>query len=314
MSLKEDLLERLIADGDYVNGEQLAADLGKSRAAVWKAVKALQKEGWDIAAVRNRGYRLSESNDLLSAARVNRFLNRDIEVLYYPVIDSTNNEAKRLLADNGAQLPALIVANEQSAGRGRQGKSFYSPADTGIYFSFVTEPKVSLQNAVGATTAAAVAVCRAIEGLTDAKPQIKWVNDVYLNGAKICGILTEAVTDFESGTVSAVIIGIGINISTLTFPEEVENAGCLGRKIQRAELVGAIARELLEIAFCDTAEYIDYYRSHSMLLGRKINFIENGRVTPATALAIDERGGLTVKTENGEIKTLRSGEISIRPI
>ncbi len=312
MSLKNELLERLLSAEGYINGEQLVAELGKSRAAVWKAVKELKKEGWDIIAVRNRGYRLSEENDLLSAARIKSNMKRDIEVLYYPVTDSTNTQAKRLLAESEARAPILIAANEQSAGRGRQGKSFYSPADTGVYFSLAVQPNISLQNAVFATTAAAVAVCRAIERLTDAKPEIKWVNDVYIGNSKICGILTEAISDFETGGVSAVIIGIGINISTQHFPDGIPNAGSLGKRVCRAELVGEIADELLEIAFADCADYIDYYRSHSMLLGKKISFIENGRVTAATAISIDEQGGLTVETENGETKTLRSGEISIR--
>lgn len=312
MSLKQELIDCLLAEGDYINGEQLARELGKSRAAVWKAVKALQKEGWSITAVRNRGYLLSAENNILCADKIRTHLKSDATVYYYPVIDSTNNRAKRLLAEDGIAFPALLVANEQTAGRGRQGKSFYSPADTGVYFSLVLQPKVSLQNAVSATTAAAVAVCRAVETLTDAKPQIKWVNDVYLDGSKICGILTEAVSDFESGTVSAVIIGIGINVNTLAFPDDIPCAGSLGKKIDRAELVAAVADELIKIAFGSAEDYIDYYRSHSMLLGKKISFLENGKVTPATAMAIDGQGGLVIKTESGEEKTLRSGEITIR--
>ena len=312
MSLKDEVFEKLINADGYISGEQLAEESGKSRAAVWKAVKALQRDGVEILAVRNRGYKLSENNDLLSAERIKANLKSDLAVHYYPEIDSTNTQAKRLLAENGTALPALIAANGQTAGRGRQGKSFYSPADTGVYFSLVLNPGISLQSAVGATTAAAVAVCRAVERLTDAEPKIKWVNDVYIGNSKICGILTEAVTDFESGTVSAVIIGIGVNISTADFPKDIPNAGSLGKKIRRAELIGAIADELTEIAFSDCADYIEYYRAHSMLLGREISFIENGKAAAATAIAIDERGGLTVETENGETKTLRSGEISIK--
>ena len=312
MTLKEEIAQRLTEAEGYINGEQLAAELGKSRAAVWKAVKALQNDGWKIVAVRNRGYALSDDNDLLSEQKIRAYLKTDMPVYYYPVIDSTNTQAKRLLAEDEAACPALLVANEQSAGRGRQGKSFYSPADSGAYFSLVLKPEVSLQNAVSATTAAAVAVCRALERLTDAAPQIKWVNDVYLGSSKICGILTEAVTDFESGTVSAVIIGIGVNVSTLKFPDDIPNAGSLGKKIKRAELIAAVTDELIKIAFCSSTEYIDYYRAHSMLIGRKICFIENGRATAATALEIDGRGGLVVKTENGKTKTLRSGEISVK--
>lgn len=311
MALKKDILYELMKAEGFISGEELALKYGKSRAAVWKAVKSLTNEGYEISAVTNKGYRLNKGGDIISAAEVSLYLNRDIEVLYYPVIDSTNTCAKRLLAE-GKQGEFLICANEQTAGRGRQGKSFYSPAQTGVYFSLVLRPETTLQNAVTATTAAATAVCKAIEMLTDKKPKIKWVNDVYLDGKKICGILTEAVTDFESGTVDSVIIGIGINISTSTFPEEVEGAGCLDVEINRSRLVAEIVNELVEIASGDYKRFIDYYRSRSLVIGQKIKYIENGKITPATAVEIDERGGLTVRLENGEMKTLRSGEISVR--
>lgn len=312
MSTKDDVFKILIGkSNDYISGEALAAKLGKSRAAVWKAVKALQKDGYSIDAVTNRGYRLSEDNDILNAALVQSKLRDDIEVIYYPSIDSTNTQAKRLI-NEGKNNTMLIICDEQTAGRGRQGKSFYSPALTGIYMSFVTHPMTALQNAVTATTAAAVAVCRAVERLTDKKPKIKWVNDVYLDGKKICGILTEAVSDFETQTVNSVIIGIGMNIKTIDFPDDVENASCLGANVRRADLIAAIADELYRINSSEYNDFIDYYRSHSMIIGEKINFIKNGRITPAAALEIDEAGGLVVQLESGERTTLRSGEISIR--
>lgn len=312
MSTKDDVLRILIGSSDgYISGEDLAERLGKSRAAVWKAVKALRKDGYIIDAVTNRGYRLGEDNDILNTALVQSKLSDDIEVIYYPSVDSTNTQAKRLI-NEGKNNTMLIICDEQTAGRGRQGKSFYSPALTGIYMSFVTHPMTALKNAVTATTAAAVAVCRAVETLTDKKPKIKWVNDVYLDGKKICGILTEAVTDFETQTVTSVIIGIGMNIKTIDFPDDVENASCLGANVKRADLIAAIANELYKINNSDYNNFISYYRSHSMIIGEKINFIKNERVTPATAIEIDEAGGLVVQLENGEKLTLRSGEISIR--
>lgn len=313
MALKNDILYELLNAKDYISGEALAEKFGKSRAAVWKNINSLKKDGYDISAVTNRGYILTENNNLISPSSISAYLQKDIDILYYPSIDSTNNCCKRLLAD-GRQGEFLVTADEQTAGRGRQGKSFYSPALTGVYFSLVLRPETTLQNAVTATTAAAVAVCRAIEKLTDKKPKIKWVNDVFLDGKKICGILTEAVTDFESGTVDSVIIGIGINISTIDFPENVEQAGCLNTTVSRSALIGEVCRELMNIAGGDYKSFIDYYRSHSLVIGKKIKFIQKGKVTDATALAIDETGGLEVETENGERLTLRSGEISIRTI
>lgn len=311
MSLKNDILFELLKSENYISGQELAEKFGKSRAAVWKTVKNLIKDGYEIDAVTNRGYRLTENNDTISARKIKSNLKEELDVLYYPSVDSTNNCCKRLLAE-GKQGEFLVTADSQTAGRGRQGKSFYSPALTGVYFSLVIRPHSSLQNAVIATTAAAVAVCKAIEKLTDRKPKIKWVNDVYLDGKKICGILTEAITNFEEGTVDSVIIGIGINIKTVDFPDDVENAGTLGERISRGRLIAEVTNELLDIADGDYDSFIDYYRSHSIVIGERIKIIQNGRVTPATAVAIDETGGLEVELENGEHKVLRSGEISIR--
>ena len=311
MALKNEILSLLLSADDYISGEYIAAKFGKSRAAVWKAIKALQADGYGISAQTNRGYRLTDSRNLVSAQGIRAFLKSDIAIEYFTEVDSTNNVCKRMLAD-GREGAFLVAANHQTSGRGRQGKSFYSPADTGIYFSLVIRPNSSLQNAVTATTAAAVAVCRAIESMTKKRPQIKWVNDVYLDGKKICGILTEAVTNFEDGTVDSVIIGIGINISTVDFPQELSQAGSLDTEVNRNLLIAEIVDELVKIATADYNEFIDYYRSHSYVLGKKINFIRSGKVTPATAVAIDETGGLVVELEDKSTTTLRSGEISVR--
>lgn len=311
MSLKTDILYELLTATDYISGEYLAEKFGKSRAGVWKAIKLLKADGYKITAVTNKGYLLTDDGDILNETAIKARLNHDIKVIFYDETDSTNNQAKRLIND-GEKGNLLVCAGRQTAGRGRQGKSFYSPEGTGIYMSLVIHPGSSLQNAVTATTAAAVAVCRAIEKITDITPKIKWVNDVYVNGRKVCGILTEAVTDFESGTVSSVIIGIGVNITTENFPSDVENAGALNANISKSMLIAKIADELMEIALGDYSAFIGYYRTHSMIIGRQITFFENGTATDGTALAIDETGGLVVRTENGETRTLRSGEITLR--
>ena len=314
MSTKDRVLKILIeGSNEYISGEAIADRLGVSRAAVWKAIKALRSDGYAINAVTNRGYILGSDNDIITPDLIAAHLKNDIEVLCYPTIDSTNNEAKRLLGSGKTNI-FLVTADEQTSGRGRQGKSFYSPALTGVYLTLVLHPMRTLGSTVSVTTAAAVAVCRAVERLTDKAPQIKWVNDVYLGGKKICGILTEAVTDFETQTVTSVIIGVGMNIKTVNFPSDVENAASLDCDIKRAELIAAIADELCRVSESPSSEYMDYYRTHSMIIGKRINFIRNGVVTPATAEYIDKNGGLAVRLENGEITTLTSGEISIRRI
>lgn len=311
MALKNDLLNELLKADDYISGEQIASKFSKSRAAVWKAINALKKDGYQIDAVTNKGYRLVGGNNVLSENGIKLFLKNDIDVIYHKSIDSTNNECKRLLG-NGRSGEFLVVADEQLAGRGRQGKSFYSPASTGVYFSIVIRPNLPLQNVVTTTTAAAVAVCKALESLTDIKPGIKWVNDVYVDGKKVCGILTEAITNFEEGVVESVIIGIGMNISTKEFPTDVEGAGSLNVNVDKNKLVAEITNEMLNIAGGDYQSFIDYYRFHSLVIGQKIVYKQNGRNTEATAIAIDEQGGLEVEHRNGERVVLRSGEISIR--
>ena len=311
MSLKNEILFELLNSDDYISGEELAEKYNKSRAGVWKAIKALIRDGYNIEGITNKGYKLIDDRNLVSAQSIKKHLKSDIDVLYYPSVDSTNNLCKKLLAD-GRKGCFLVVANEQTAGRGRQGKSFYSPADTGIYFSLVTRPNLPLQNAVTATTAAAVCVCKAIETLTDKKPEIKWVNDVFVDGGKICGILTEAITNFEENIVESVIVGIGINVNTSEFPVELTEAGCLNANVNRSELVAKICDELMSVADGDCKGFIDYYRHHSMVLGREIRFIQNGVVTSATAIAIDETGGLEVELKDKSRTVLRSGEISLR--
>ncbi|MCD7797482.1 MAG: biotin--[acetyl-CoA-carboxylase] ligase [Clostridiales bacterium] len=313
MSLKDDVLYELLSAEDYVSGEELADKYSKSRAAVWKAVHSLKSQGYDISTVTNKGYRLTENNNIISAGTVKSRLGYDADVIYYPSVDSTNNQCRRFLAD-GRQGTFLVIADEQTAGRGRQGKDFYSPAGTGVYFSLAVNTGASLSSAVTVTTAAAVAVCRAIESITDLKPGIKWVNDVYVNGKKVCGILTEAVTNFETSTVESVIIGIGINVSTTDFPSNTGNAGSLGSGINRSELIAETVNNLMRIIDGDYSMFIDYYRSRSIVIGKKIDFIEKGVSTPATVLSIDERGELEVELDSGEKRVLRSGEISVRNI
>lgn len=314
MSLKKDILSELFKNNDYISGEYLARKYGKSRAAVWKAVKSLTDNGYKIDAVTNKGYRICEDKDITSSESIQSKLKSKVEVLYYPCVDSTNNVCKKLLAQ-GKEGVFLVVSDQQTAGRGRQGKTFVSPKNSGIYFSLVLRPNTSFKNAVTATTAASVAVCWAIENLTDKKPQIKWVNDVYLDGKKICGILTEAITNFEDGTVDSVIVGIGINLKEGAFPEELKDiAGVLNADINKNQLVAGVVDKLMEINTGDYEIFIDYYRAHSMVIGKKIKIIKGNDKTFATAVSIDPQGGLEVELENGEHTVLRSGEISIRKV
>lgn len=319
MSLKSDILLFLEENTDsYLSGQYLAKKFGVSRNAVWKAINQIKEDGYIIDSVQNRGYCLSGKSDVLSSEKIERFFTnpscKDLKLYVYDQIDSTNNEAKRMVA-NGFSDIALIVANEQTSGRGRLGREFYSPKNTGIYMTFIFHPNLEISDAVSVTTAASVAVVRAIERLTEVKPQIKWVNDVYLNEKKVCGILTEAVTDFESGVTNSIIIGIGINITTESFPDEIAStaASLNPSGISRNKLIAAAADEMLTICGDLTDKsYIKDYRSHSLIIGKNIYYYKNNTKYTGIAMNIDDNGGLVVRSADGKIEILHSGEITVR--
>ncbi len=300
--------------GEYISGQEIADMCGVSRSAVAKCVSALKSEGYTINSVNNLGHSLDSSCDLLSEAGISAALGENKpEIKVFKSIDSTNTEAKRAVG-NGLEANAIFAAEEQTAGRGRRGKSFYSPNRSGLYFSCVLHPNVSLSDSALLTSAAAVAVCEAIECATKKHPQIKWVNDIFIDKRKVCGILTEAVSDFESGEVQAVIIGVGINLTTEQFPEELKSiAASVGSHIDRCRLTADIYLRLNSL--CDKLpdkSFMEEYRKRSLVLGNKINFSRNGTEYTATALKIHDDGGLEALTENGETLILNSGEISIK--
>jgi BirA family biotin operon repressor/biotin-[acetyl-CoA-carboxylase] ligase len=236
----------------------------------------------------------------------------NVTVRVFDEIDSTNTEAKRMVLD-GFLGDALLVAHHQTAGRGRMGRNFYSPAQTGAYFSILHTLNAPLCDAVAITSAASVAVMRAIRTLAEIQTDIKWVNDLYYNGKKVCGILTEAVSAGES---THVIVGIGINLDTTDFPEELEAiAGSLNAQLDTAKLIAEIYRQIaIYLQDSNNREWLQDYRKHSMVLGRKVAWSDAGSTKTGVAKSIDEDGALIIKDENGNLVRLHTGEISIRPI
>jgi BirA family biotin operon repressor/biotin-[acetyl-CoA-carboxylase] ligase len=237
MSTKGSVLKALEENkGTAVSGEELASRLDISRAAVWKAIQELRREGYRIDAITNRGYCLAGDSDVLSAEGILPYVKGDVpadRIRVFKSVESTNLTAKKIALD-GAQPGTVIIAEEQTKGRGRMGRSFYSPPAGGIYMSFILKPRLDTAKSVLITTAASVAVCKAIEEVTGISCRIKWVNDIYKGDKKICGILTEAVTDFESGQIDYIVLGIGVNYNTARtdFPEEL--AGIAGSLFEEA--------------------------------------------------------------------------------
>lgn len=323
MSVKIEVLKALEENrGTFFSGEALANKLNISRAAVWKAIKQLKEEGYSIKAISNKGYSLSIETDVLSREGINIFLteeNKGLDIEVYKELDSTNVYAKQL-AVKGALHGTVVLAEEQTAGRGRRGRSFYSPGSTGIYMSIILRPNMEANEAILITTATSVAVAKAIETVTRIKTGIKWVNDIYIDEKKVAGILTEAVTDFESGKIECVIVGIGINFSTPknSYPDEIKEIATSlyenkPNDITRNQLVAEIINQVLaSFKNLQSKEFIEDYKEKSIVIGRDIYILSNNSKTKAKAIDVDEQGGLIVLTEDGVVKTLNSGEISIR--
>ena len=331
-------------EADFISGEELAGRCNVSRAAVHKAVCALREQGFSVEAVTNKGYRLKGFPDRLDGSLIENLIaqkNPDtVRVFSFEEIDSTNLEAKRRTADK--DLHRVVFASErQTAGRGRMGRAFVSPANSGVYFSLVYRPAGGVKNPAFLTAAAAVAVSRAVKQLYDRECKIKWVNDVFLEGKKICGILTEGVATFETGTIDSAIVGIGINVRNSGFEGKLaEVAGSIEEiiaeeaekqkdspknlpKVSRNQLVAAVIAELLGIYdsyFCGDQKAVknamDEYRKRSLLTGMDV-FVNpvaglEGQVYRAKVLDVTDEAELLVQTEDGTTKKLFSGEVSLK--
>ena len=235
-----------------------------------------------------------------------------VQVRVFDEIDSTNTEAKRMVLD-GFFGDALLVAHSQTAGHGRMGRSFFSPDGTGAYFSILHTLNTPLCDAVAITSAASVAVMRAIRRLTEIQTKIKWVNDLYYNEKKVCGILTEAASAGES---THVIVGIGINLDTEDFPEALKKtAGSLGVQMDATSLIAEIYREIaLYLRDPTNREWLDDYRAHSCVLGKKVSWSDAQTTHIGRAEAIDEDGALLIRNEKNELVRLHTGEITLRPL
>ncbi|MBR3018195.1 MAG: biotin--[Clostridia bacterium] len=228
-----------------------------------------------------------------------------IPALVMAETDSTNTRLKEWARAGKIAAPFLLTADSQTAGRGRLGRRFVSPPGTGLYMSMlVSVPENTDSGKI--TVLAAVAVCRAIEELTDLQPKIKWVNDLFLRGKKVCGILAERI---ENG----VVVGIGVNLKTPPggFPPEAAIAGTLDADINRFALAGTVARHFLDgLEKLDTCEAIDYYRSRMPLIGHEIRYTQNGQEKNALVTGVADDGGLMIRDDTGD-HVLRTGEVSL---
>ena len=312
----------------YVSGEKISSQLGVSRAAVNVAVKALRKEGYEIASVTNRGYCLISSPDGLTVGAVMSYLGQErmqtVQVLQ--TTDSTNRRVQEL-AMNGAPDGMIVVANEQTAGRGRLGRTFHSPKDTGIYFSVLLRPTCEPSEIVQITTWTAVAIARAVERTTGMRPDIKWVNDLMMGGRKICGILTEMSVESETGTIQYVVAGIGVNVNQeiSDYPEELRGiagsiAMAVGHPVRRARLTACMIEEMDNLRRdwpSGRADYLRAYREMCISTGREV-LVTDARHTGEFAKhgfceAVNDDFSLRIRYDDGSYENVSSGEVSVVP-
>lgn len=302
----------------------MSRTLGISRAAVWKAIEALRQEGYEIQSATKRGYRLERAPDRVREGELAGPLSGchvGSRLICLDVIDSTNTEAKRQ-AMAGASDGLVILSEEQTGGRGRLGRSFQSPRGTGLYLSALLRPSLPPQEVVDFTAWVAVAVCDGIEAACGLRPQIKWTNDIILNGKKVCGILTEMGLESESNALQYLIPGIGINANHAPedFSEDVRPMATslaqeLGHPVRRSELAVQVIRALdrMYAAFPQgKQEYLDKYRADCLTPGNQVQLITPVSRREAKAVAIDDEFRLVVEYPDGSREALSAGEVSVR--
>ncbi|MDB1688663.1 biotin--[acetyl-CoA-carboxylase] ligase [Enterococcus casseliflavus] len=317
MTTKEKILTLLQKEDTVLSGEKLAQALSISRTAVWKAIKELEKEGYHFEHLAN-GYRFV-SADRYDQAALAAALPMIPTIQIKDAVESTMKEAKIAALDSGLATPALFLTETQTGGHGRFERPFFSPKKQGIYMSLLLKPNQAFQELPQYTVLAAVAVAEAIDALLMKETAIKWVNDLYLDGKKICGILSEATSDFETGRITSVVIGIGISFSIpqQQFPTEIrEKATSLfpGEEyptFSRATLIQEIWRRFFQLlAKLPDMDYMARYRQKSFVLGRTVQFTQQGVTYEGIAKDITNTGELVVETAT-ERKVLSSGEISL---
>lgn len=322
--MKNEILKLLKESEDFISGESISKEFGVTRAAVWKSIKALKEEGYDIESISRKGYRLLSSPDILSYEEVKQNLNAKFigsKIYYYDSIDSTNKMAKDIA--HREEEGTIIVAEEQLEGRGRLGRTWVSPKKKGVYFSIILKPNVAPTKVAKLTLIGAAAVNLALDEI-GIDSQIKWPNDIVINGKKVCGILTEMSS--ELNMINYVVIGIGINVNLEEgdIPEDIKHKATslkieLKNKVSRKKLLAEILNrfEELYVLFKDDGEIsnaIDICRNKSAVIGKEVLVMDGNDEKAGKAIDINEEGELIVVFKDGKAESIFSGEISIRGI
>ena len=323
--MRQRILEMLMdATGVYISGEQMSGKLGISRAAVWKHIKILESEGYEIDSISGLGYKLNSIPDILDSKTIRHGLKtqsfgHSLEI--YETIDSTNSRAKKLALD-GAPEGTIVVADTQSAGRGRMDRTWISPAKKGLWLSIILTPPIKPQRAPELTVLAAIATVRALEDFIGLSASIKWPNDIVINGKKLCGILAEIQA--EPDVINSVVMGIGINVNMQRedFPDELKDLATSlfiekDKVFSRRELLSVLLENLEKIYYeylksDDLGPFLDFYKSCSVTLGRNVKVAERASSFECFAFDIHKDGALLVRLNDGSTRKILSADVSVR--
>ena len=326
--MKTEILKLLRETDGYVSGQQISERFGVSRTAVWKVIRQLQEEGYQVEAVRNRGYHIVDSPDVMTKEELDSLIKTQWagrNILYYDVTDSTNLRVKQA-GDEGAPHGTLAVADRQTAGRGRRGRTWISPAGSSIYMSILLRPEITPDKASMLTLVMALSVTEGI-GQCMAQSecpalQIKWPNDIIINGKKLAGILTEMSSQIDY--INHVTIGAGINVNMPDVPEEIAQTATslrieCGHTVKRAPLIAAVMERLEEnyeifLKTQDLSGLIDRYSALLVNRDREVQILGAKETYRAHAIGIDRTGELIVRREDGTVEKIYSGEVSVRGV
>ncbi|GMQ63225.1 biotin--[acetyl-CoA-carboxylase] ligase [Vallitalea maricola] len=322
--MKEKIIQLLNEADDYISGEEISKQLGVSRTAIWKVINRLKEEGYEIESVTRKGYRLLSSPDILNSEELHYNLNTEIignKIINFDKLDSTNQQAKKLALE-GSKSGTVVIAEEQTAGKGRRGKMWVSPPGTGIWMSIILRPSIMPENASMLTLVAGLAVCKAVREITSLEAAIKWPNDIVVNGKKICGLLTEMNSEIDF--INFVVVGIGINVNIEKFPAELDNIATSlmiegNQSYQRKRLVKRTLeifedyyKKYLETE--DLTKMIKEYNEHCINIGRKVTVTGRKQGITGNVKCVTNKGELIVTNQQGEDIVVTSGEVSVRGI
>lgn len=319
--MKERVLTFLKDQEGYVSGEEISKNLGVTRTSIWKVINKLKAQGYNIESSTRKGYKLLETPNIITDVEIKSMINTKLlgkDIKYYEVVSSTNEVAKAL-AREGAKEGTIVIADQQHSGKGRLGRTWESPSQTGIWMSIILRPDIMPDKASQLTLIAGLGMCEAISRVTGLDAKIKWPNDVVVNGRKVCGILTEMSAEMER--INHAIIGIGVNVNDNYLPDTLPYATSLKIEGSKEYSRKDIIKSFLEIFESDYMDYkqnvqfehfIERYKRLCVTLNNKVKIITNIETYVAKAKTIKEDGSLVILTEDGEEKTVFSGEVSVR--